>query len=70
MLDKLEKSVSKAFDRVASQGGPVQNPELSLYEHMTPEVMNVIAEVYGPDNLVKYIQTMEARRMKDGGQNA
>lgn len=61
----LERAVAKGFDSLSKYGeGAPKDSDLALYEKMTPDTLNVIAETYGPDNLVKYVQAMEAKRVR------
>jgi len=63
----LEKSVSKSFDKIAdSSPSPSTVDDVELYESLSPEALNVIAETYGPDKLLEYVTAMEVRRSKKG----
>jgi hypothetical protein len=64
----VEKAVKKSFDRTTkatTSNNPAPQSDVKFYESLTPEAFDVIAETYGPDNLVQYIQAMEAQRMKE-----
>ena len=37
---------------------------LSMYEKLRPAQFDIIAQVYGQDGLLRYIKTMEAKKMK------
>ena len=67
-FDMLESAVTKGFDKLAatSEQNVTRDTDVKFYEELAPEAFDVIAATYGPDNLVKYIQAMEARRMKNG----
>lgn len=72
-FDKLQRAVAKNFDRIAAVAvaDTDNDPDLQTYEGLTPQAFSAISAKYGPDNLVKYVKTMEARRLKKraGGMN-
>jgi hypothetical protein len=65
-FDVVERAVKKSFDRssLATSSTNVQrDADVKFYENLAPEAFDVIAATYGPDNLVKYIQAMESKKM-------
>ena len=64
----LERATKKGFDIVTSKAGKLdttRDTDVQFYETLSPEAFDVIAATYGPDNLVQYIEAMEAAKMKE-----
>ena len=62
----LDRAAAQAMKRQDKMVGAPSDPDLARYEQLGPNDFATIAKVYGPDNLIRYIKTMEARRMKGG----
>jgi hypothetical protein len=62
-FSKVRKAAKVALSRTGKITGSGNNP-LSLYEKLTPVHFDAIAKVYGQDNLMKYIKTMEAKKIR------
>jgi len=63
-LDRKLKSTSSAFERVRNRTGQQTVRPLEIYESLKPEDFAQIAQKYGIDETVRYIQAMEGLRMK------
>lgn len=66
-FNSMRKAARVAIDRTQKITGSGNSP-ISLYEKLTPIHFDIIAQVYGQDNLIKYVRTMEAKKLK--GENA
>ncbi len=66
----LENATKKAFNRMSSgQSASGKNSDLDFYRKLTPDQLNMIASIYGPDNLTIYVREMETKMAKEGTQN-
>lgn len=65
---KLDKAAGEAMRRQDKVFNVQKDPALRRYETLTPFDFDTISRVYGRDNLVRYVRTMENRRMM-GGRN-
>jgi hypothetical protein len=74
-MSGIQKSITSAFDRVGRAAEHAigtherllgQNPDndVAYYETLKTPDFDHLAEVYGPDNVIEYIQAMESRRAK------
>jgi hypothetical protein len=72
MLSEAVEQARLAAREAAKQArtvlGATNDPDLMLYNKMTPEKFEQIKAEYGPDALMDYIDTMERKRM--GGKDA
>lgn len=66
-MDSLQSSVGKAFDRARSSNGASNDSDLSLYEALQPQDFEALAQKFGPDTVVDYVKSMEAKRMTQKG---
>jgi len=66
MFDKMSKASSGAFRNMDKAVGGNIDPDLSLYKKLRPEHFNQIAQQYGLDNTVAYIQAMEKKQIVKG----
>lgn len=60
---RTKRAAGRALDRANHITERKSNP-LSLYEKLQPVQFDIIAQVYGQDALLRYIKTMEAKRMR------
>jgi len=49
--------------------GRKSSRKIELYEQMTPEMLNEVAEKYGPDATIEYVLAMEKEKMGHGDNN-
>ena len=63
-LNRRMRVTKSAFDKVRKNTGQETYKPLEIYTKMKPEDFSVIAEKYGMDEVVRYIQVMENLRMK------
>lgn len=67
-IDRNRRAVSSAFDRAKTITGDAKpSKELKTYEKLTPREFEILGRVFGEEQLMAYIRTMEARRMKNNG---
>ena len=65
MLDSvndLKKAFTRGAQDVKQAVGIEDDPDVALYNRMTPEHLKKMREQYGLDNVVEYIQDMEYRK--------
>ena len=66
-LDKMQKVGSRAFQTVTKVSGSA-DPQVDMYKKLTPREFDAIAQQFGDNGLVEYVQAMEAKILK-GGKN-
>ena len=64
LFGTLDDAASQAMKRQDKMLGAPTDPDLARYEQLGPNDFATIAKVYGPENMIRYIRTMESRRMK------
>jgi hypothetical protein len=65
MLDSvndLKQAFTRGAQDVKRAVGIEDDPDVALYNRMTPEHLKKMREQYGLDNVVEYIQDMEYRK--------
>lgn len=67
VFDRLQNATKKSFSLAGKFLGQQQDPELAIYERLKPENFKDILAKYGPDETMKYIKAMEAKKMKKAG---
>lgn len=65
----LDQAAGKAMTRRDRALGIPSDPQVARYESLQPGDFQTIQRVYGADNLARYVETMESRRLKQGGNN-
>lgn len=68
MFDRMDRAAARAYKNTNTRLGFGTDPALERYRKMTPTDFQTIASRYGPDGLIRYVQTMESRAIK-GGRN-
>ena len=63
-FDLYKRATSAAFDRVARAVDVPVDPDLLIFERLTPELFDQIKAKYGEEALMDYIKTMENKRRK------
>ena len=65
------KEAMKAAHREMKESftGRKSSKKIELYEQMTPEMLDEIAEKYGPDATIEYVLAMEKEKMGHGDSN-
>lgn len=61
-VNDLKKAFSRGARDVKRAVGIEDDPDVALYNRMTPEHLEKLREHYGLDNTVEYIQDMEYRK--------
>jgi len=64
-LAKMQKVGSKAFQTVTKVSGS-SDPQVDMYKKLTPREFDAIAQQFGDNGLVEYVQAMEAKILKGG----
>lgn len=67
MTDGITNVVSatgQALKNMRSASGKPTDPNVILYESLTPEVLDQMANDLGPETVLDYIREMEARRIQ------
>jgi hypothetical protein len=54
-----------AVGKVRNMAGQTNDNQLILYNQLTPEVFSAIFEKYGSDAAMRYIDSMERKRLKE-----
>lgn len=70
VLNRLNRSVTAAFDRVSRTFGEPVDPDVRMYQSLHPEDVAKLAEIYGQDNVLDYIRKMEGKRLMGGSYGA
>ncbi len=63
-MNLLRAAASQGFDQLTSLG-KTQDDDLELYSTLKQEDFSKLVQKYGNDDVIKYIKTMEARRLKN-----
>jgi hypothetical protein len=66
VFDNLRNAASSAFDQGRKMTGHTTDHDLMLYNSLNEHSLSAIAGKYGVENTIRYIQQMEAKRMKEG----
>ena len=66
-IDKMKNATSRAFDKVTNVAQTNTDPDLKIYEKLGQEDFAKIMEAYGVDDVTRYIQEMESRKMIQEG---
>jgi len=64
-MNLLRAAASQGFDQLTSLGKTSQDEDLELYSTLKEEDFSKLVKQYGNDEVMKYIKTMEARRLKN-----
>ena len=65
-FDKLRHAAGKSLDSVMKVSDRETDPDLMLYESLKRHHFDAMIQRYGVEPTIRYIITMEARRMKRG----
>jgi hypothetical protein len=63
LFSKMQKATQSAFDRVGNVTNTENDPDLSLYQSLAPQDFTKLMERYGEDDVLRYIKTMESRKL-------
>jgi hypothetical protein len=63
-FNQMRKAIKKQFSVSKSQVGKNRDEELGVYSKLTSEDFDRIAEMYGPQELVRYVKVMEEKKNK------
>jgi hypothetical protein len=67
-LDRLKGIYSASADRMKSKlVGKSVDPDVQLYEKMTPAAFDAVREKYGVEGLTRYIRHIEHKRLMEAG---
>ena len=64
--DVMRSATKKAFDQATQVLGKPVDPELIIYQKLNADAFVELMKRYGETDVLDYIRTMEARRMKNG----
>lgn len=62
----LDRAASQAYQHHNRIYGFQTDPHLARYEQLTPSDFAHLSRTYGPDQTLRYITTMESRKLKGG----
>jgi hypothetical protein len=60
---QLRVASKAALNSTAEISGQPNDPDLMLYNQLTPDTLNELSSTYGVDQMMEYVRTMEARKM-------
>jgi hypothetical protein len=63
VFDRIQRATQKAFDRVGKTANIPTDPDLRIYNDLQPKDFEAMTQKYGQDDVMKYIQEMEAKRL-------
>lgn len=66
-MAKMQAATKKAFQRVGRVGNVESDPDLALYGTLKPQDFTELMKVYGEDDVIRYIQDMESKKIMGGG---
>jgi len=64
-MNLLRAAASQGFDQLTSLNKKNVDEDLELYGTLTEKDFSNLVRQYGNDDVMKYIKTMEARRLKN-----
>lgn len=67
VINRIEKGVHQAFMRVNRLFNESGNRDLSIYENLDIRDLQALADIYGQEQVLDYIRTMETKRMLGEG---
>lgn len=67
-MNTLTHAASGGFDRISSALGGSKDPELAMYEKLTPDHFRAIVKEYGITQASEYINHMEFKRLQNATQ--
>lgn len=67
-VEHLKGIYSRSADRLVGKlSGKTSDPDIQLYEKMTPRAFDMIREKYGVEGLTRYIRHIEHKRLAEAG---
>jgi kynureninase len=64
-VSQLHNATDKAFKGVHGIIGDSRNPNVRLYESLTPEHFKRFTDMYGEESVMNYIKQMEYERLEE-----
>ena len=64
VIDRLQTNFKKGMDNSMRRLGIETDQDISLYNSLKEEDLRELVGEYGIDNMLEYIHTMEAQKMK------
>jgi len=64
-MNMLFDAANGAYKQIRNAAGDTNDPDIILYDSIDPDGMMKMTRRHGPENILKYMKTMEDRRIKD-----
>ena len=64
VVDMTNRGVNSAVNMVQKVAGVDSDPDLKVYNQLTPDDFKAIEKEFGRDATIQYVKQMEIRRMK------
>ena len=62
-FDRTVDLTQKAFKRSMDRAGIETDPAILLYNKLTKDDLSDLADLYGTDDVMDYVRTMESKRL-------
>lgn len=66
MLNRMQKATSKALGGSQRLNTPEVDPDIRMYNKLTPQHFHDLRSRFGDHAVTEYIKSMELRKMKGG----
>lgn len=63
IFQNMQSALKTAFGQSAKRFGLTRDPDLSLYNRLTPDDFKAMSRDFGETNVLQYIQEMEKKRL-------
>lgn len=63
IFSQVNKSVSAGLDRLVTLFDDTMDEDIRLYNNLLPEDLDELSKIYGKDEIMDYIKTMEVKRL-------
>lgn len=60
----IRRAAGHALDRASSVTNHETDEDLRIYENLPMEAFDALVAKHGPDEVIKYIKAMEAKKMR------
>jgi len=66
MFNRINKAAPSAIQNVSKAVGGELDKDLALYRSLNENDFAKLSQMYGQENVIEYIETMERKRIKGG----